>query len=101
MSSYADYIKFKTLTYDLKNQREIPPVLSSNYYTLYKGYSIVNEKNVLSPPFPMCKGTNMRGNRILLTHSLFNIDEIPKYVKGFDNTPKYKKKCAPACKLKN
>jgi hypothetical protein len=95
--TYADYIKLKVITSDLCDQKRLPAIISSNKYTLYKGYAVENCTNTTTPTFTICNGTNLRPNRVLFTHQMFDLDESPKYKKNVDNISKFRNKCKFQC----
>lgn len=98
--SYADYMKFKSITNDLRNQTKMPAILSSNEYTAYKGYAVENYNNPITPKFIICNSTNLRPNRVLFTHEMFKLDGTPGYRKNVDNVPKFRNKCKFPCMFK-
>lgn len=82
----SEYISHKKITFQLENQNKLPPVLGSNLYTLCKQYAIVNDNGVQTnscPVFIMCRNTNTRPNRVLVTSSLFNFPvKFSKFKEG-------------------
>jgi hypothetical protein len=92
--TYADYIKFKVITSDLCEQKRLPAIISSNKYTMYKGYTVENDINATTPKFIICNGTNLRPNRVLITHQMFDLDRSPKYKKSVDV---FRNKCKFQC----
>jgi hypothetical protein len=113
----SDYIKHLKLATEIKQQKELTPVLSSKNYTLFKEYTITNTvKNTATlnndvpvpgitdvfdvqlsnvsncPTFIECQRTNTRPNRVPLKAVYITPRPIPLYVKQRANTS-----CSACC----
>jgi len=113
----SDYIKHLKLATEIKQQKELKPVLTSKDYTLFKEYTITNtvkntkqfNNEVISPeitnvfemPLPNvnncptfieCQLTNTRPNRVPLKSVYITPRPVPRYVKQLANN-----KCSACC----
>jgi hypothetical protein len=61
--SQSDYIKHKKITNELKYQKDLPKVLTSNFYTRCVQYAIGAPIKKGCPIFEMCTNTEKRPNR--------------------------------------
>jgi hypothetical protein len=92
--SQSDYLRRKNIAVQLKNQTELPAVLSSKFYTQCVQYTIQNEiinenirfgevtkitKEDLCPKFILCQKTNERPNRIRIIRAMTTL--LPMFVK--------------------
>lgn len=102
--SQSDYIKHKRISFELEDQRKLPPVMNAQKYTEYKEYSLENSiySNTINydkiipvntpvvfgiqynsakiqncPQFTLCSSTNTRLNRKPLTGSLWKPSSQP------------------------
>jgi hypothetical protein len=94
--SQSDYIKHKKITNELKNQKELPNVLTSHFYTRCLQYGIESEiiKNDIvfgpiaplqkengCPIFILCTNTQERPNRQRGYKTMTMTSFIPLFVK--------------------
>jgi endo-beta-N-acetylglucosaminidase D len=100
--SQSDYIKHKKTSTVLKQISKLPPVLSTNGYNEYVGYSLdkqvsntkINYNKLIQsgykrkfsmdlphmnecPDFTICTGTNERSNRVPLSTVYFQPKPLP------------------------
>jgi hypothetical protein len=100
--SQSDYIKYKRLANELKNQaKNLPPVIDSGKYIGYKSFTLENTilntklsytklqptssvnvfgmqiNNPSCTTFQICRGTNARPNRKPLLGTQFGVQPLP------------------------